>query len=80
MYFVYFLRSLKNPRKTCVEFTEHINQRLAEHNAGKNSSTVRHIPWELVGFVAVPSRSKALDLEHYFKSGSGHAFRHKRFL
>ena len=36
MYYVYFLRSLKNPKKTYVGFTENIDQRLAEHNAGKN--------------------------------------------
>jgi len=80
MYYVYFLRSLKNPKKTYVGFTENIDQRLAEHNTGKNPSTARHIPWELAGYVAVPGRSKALDMERYFKSGSGHAFWHKRFL
>ncbi|MBI2440529.1 MAG: GIY-YIG nuclease family protein [Lentisphaerae bacterium] len=80
MYYVYFLRSLKNHKKTYVGFTENIDQRLAEHNTGKNPSTARHIPWELMGYVAIPSRSKALAMERYFKSGSGHAFWHKHFL
>jgi len=53
MNYVYFLRSLKNPKKTYVGFTENIDQRLVEHNTGKNSSTSRHIPWELAGYVAV---------------------------
>ena len=80
MYYVYFLRSLKNSRKTYVGFTGNIDQRMNEHNTGKNPATVRHIPWELAGYVAIPTRSKAIDLERYFKSGSGHAFWHKRFL
>jgi putative endonuclease len=80
MYFVCFLRSLKNPKKTYVGFTENLDQRLTEHNTGKNLSSARHIPRELVGYVAVPSRSKALNMKRYLKSGSGHAFWHKHFL
>ncbi|MBU1692736.1 MAG: GIY-YIG nuclease family protein [Verrucomicrobia bacterium] len=80
MYFVYFLRSLRNPKKTYVGFTKAIETRLAIHNAGKVPHTSRHAPWELIGYIAVKDRARALALEKYFKSGSGHAFWHKRFM
>ena len=60
--------------------TEDVPERIAVHNAGGCQYTQRFRPWELVAYIAVRSKSKATELEQYFKSGSGHAFWHKRFL
>jgi putative endonuclease len=57
--------------------TDDVQARLAEHNAGRCPYTSRYLPWELVAFVAVKSKKHALELERYFKSGSGYAFAHK---
>lgn len=72
---VYLLRSSTNERKTYVGYTERaIAERLDDHNAGRVPSTARHRPWILVVALSTPDKWKALDLERYVKSGSGHAF------
>jgi len=80
MYFVYFLRSIPRPAKTYVGMTEDVPVRIVTHNDGGCPSTQRFRPWNLVAYIAVFSRAKAAELEKYFKSGSGHAFWHKRFM
>ncbi len=80
MHYVYFLRSLNRPTKTYVGRTEDVNARLVVHNAGSVPSTSRFRPWELTAYIAVRNERTAIELERYFKSGSGHAFWHKRFM
>jgi len=80
MHYVYFLKSLSRIGKTYVGITEDVPSRVSVHNAGGCPSTERFRPWELVAYIAVKSRSKAAQLEKYFKSGSGHALWHKRFM
>ncbi len=79
MYYVYFLRSLSRPNKTYVGMTEDTTARLSVHNAGGCSATQRFRPWSLIAYIAVQSQPRAAELERYFKTGSGHAFWHKRF-
>ncbi len=80
MHHVYFLRSLSRPAKTYVGHTENVNVRLAVHNSGSVPSTSRFRPWELIAYIAVRDEQTAIELERYFKTGSGHAFWHKRFM
>lgn len=80
MHHVYFLRSLSRPAKTYVGMTADVDARLAVHNSGSVPSTTRFRPWELIGYVAVRDETTAHELERYFKTGSGHAFWHKRFM
>ena len=81
MYHVYFLRSISSPRRTYIGFTQlPPAERLTVHNRAAVPSTSRHAPWELIAYVAVTDKQTALNLETYFKSGSGHAFWHKRFV
>jgi putative endonuclease len=80
MHFVYFLRSLSRPSKTYVGMTEDIDSRLDAHNSGAVPSTSRFRPWSLISYVAVQTQAQAAELELYFKTGSGHAFWHKRFM
>jgi putative endonuclease len=80
MYHVYILRSLFAPEQHYTGFTEDVKQRLADHNAGHCTHTVKFRPWKLVSAISFADRQKALDFERYLKSGSGRAFavRHLR--
>ena len=74
MFYVYVIRSLSDPKRYYIGFTENIDQRVKEHNEGKSLHTVKYGLWELAFYLAVPSKTKALDLERYLKSGSGRHF------
>jgi len=80
MWYVYFLRSVKNPTKTYIGITDDVDARLNKHNDSGTKYTVTHRPWELVAIIGVPSKSHAARLEKYFKTGSGHAFAHKHLF
>ncbi len=63
MWYVYVLRSLTD-NNLYVGSTNDISRRLSEHNSGKADST--------------KNRTRAVELEQYFKTGSGRAFLQKR--
>jgi putative endonuclease len=71
MFYVYVIRSQSHPKRHYIGFTENIDQRVKEHNEGKSLHTAKYGPRQLAVYLAVPSKTKALDLERYFKSGSG---------
>jgi putative endonuclease len=77
MWYVYFLR-LSN-RAVYVGHTHDLKQRFGAHQAGRVQSTKGLLPVELSTYVAVPDQGTAVQLEAYFKSGSGKAFAYKRF-
>ncbi len=79
MWFVYILKSLKHPF-IYVGFTRDIERRLREHNEGLSQSTRYCAPYVLEGYVAVRTKGKALELERYFKKGSGKAFLTKHII
>jgi len=63
-----------------VGSTNNIRYRLAEHNSGKLDSTKNRKPFSLEAYIAVKDRAKAIELEQYFKTGSGRALLQKRIL
>jgi predicted GIY-YIG superfamily endonuclease len=63
-----------------VGFTGDLKVRLASHNAGQNTSTALHRPWNLVGYLAFRDERKAVAFEKYLKSGSGRTFAKRRLL
>ncbi|MCL4679529.1 MAG: GIY-YIG nuclease family protein [Alphaproteobacteria bacterium] len=79
MYFVYQIQSIPFPEQRYTGFTEDIERRLKEHNAGESKHTAKFCPWELVVFHAFKDKRKAQEFEYYLKSGSGKAFANKRF-
>jgi predicted GIY-YIG superfamily endonuclease len=79
MYYVYFLKSLKNPSATYIGFTTDIQQRLETHNSGGSIHTKTNRPWKLITYIAFDTEEKAINFEKYIKIGSGHAFAKKRF-
>jgi predicted GIY-YIG superfamily endonuclease len=77
-YYVYILRSEKEPQYFYTGFTENLDARLRAHNSGKVSHTTEHRPWQIKTAIAFTDRQKALDFERYLKSPSGRAFAKKR--
>ena len=63
-----------------VGFSATLKQRFKAHNDGQVPATARFLPAKLKSYVAVETKEKALDLEKYFKTGSGKAVALKRFL
>ena len=72
MYYVYVLLSEKD-NNFYIGFTENIDQRLDEHNAGKNVSTKLRRPLNLIYFEGHTSKFDALRRERYFKTTKGKA-------
>ena len=70
MYYVYVLLSLKDS-KFYIGFSEDIKKRLADHNAGRNTSTKPRRPFELIYYEAHLSKDDALRREAYFKTTKG---------
>jgi len=70
MYYVYVLLSEKD-NNFYIGFSENIEQRLDEHNAGKNISTRNRRPFKLIYSESHTSKSDALRREKYFKSSKG---------
>jgi len=80
MWYVYILRSLGSPDQEYTGATADLKQRITDHNAGKSRHTAKHRPWELICYIALPNKYRALELEKYLKSHSGRAFANKRLL
>ena len=78
MYYVYLLRSIKNPQQTYIGHTDNLQERLATHNSGGSKYTMADRPWRLVTFLAFDNKLKATAFEKYLKSGSGRVFAKKR--
>jgi predicted GIY-YIG superfamily endonuclease len=79
MWYVYILRSLRD-NDLYIGSTNDIKRRLTEHNSGMVDSTKGRIPFRLEAFIAVKDKTKAIELEQYFKSGSGRVILQKRIL
>ncbi len=73
MYYVYVLRSIPTGR-LYKGFCSDLNERLAQHNAGKTRSTKPFTPWEIVYFEEVPSLKQAILREKYLKTSAGRRF------
>ena len=80
MHYVYILRSVNNPHRLDIGYTQDLDKRLVEHNRGDSGYSKTYAPWELEAYVVFKNGSLAQDFERYLKSGSGHAFLKKRLL
>ena len=77
-YYVYILLSSADTDRFYAGFTENLEDRLKDHNSGKNRHTAKYKPWKIKTAIAFTDRDKALDFERYLKSLSGRAFAKKR--
>ena len=78
MWFVYFLLLTNN--EIYVGSSNNVAQRLIEHNNKLVVSTAKFLPAKLLSYICVPTKSKAIQLEKYFKSGSGKSILKKRII
>ena len=67
MFFIYILRSAQTQRYY-VGSTEHVEQRLIQHNAGKSISTRAGVPWEIIHTECFETRSDAVLRERKIKA------------
>jgi len=77
-YYVYILKSTVGTDRFYTGFRENLENRLKDHNSGKNPHTFKHRPWCIKTAIAFSDRNKALEFERYLKSPSGRAFAKKR--
>lgn len=80
MYFVYLIRSQKYPKLVYTGYTENLQERVQNHNAGGTPSTAHAKPWNLVFYCAFMEKAQALDFELYLKSHAGRTFAKKRLV
>tara|TARA_R110000787_G_scaffold70646_6_gene157031 strand:- start:910 stop:1158 length:249 start_codon:yes stop_codon:yes gene_type:complete len=76
MFFVYVIESQRDLR-LYKGFTENLEKRLKEHNAGKTKSTKAYVPLKLVYCEEVYTRIEARKREKYFKSDIGRDYLNK---
>ncbi len=67
MYYVYVLKSLGLKDKIYIGYTSDLNKRLKEHMTGKNYTTARILPVELVYYEAYKSKMDAQSREKQLK-------------
>ncbi|MBV9731453.1 MAG: GIY-YIG nuclease family protein [Verrucomicrobia bacterium] len=80
MFHVYVIVSEVYPDRYYIGFSSRPDDRLLEHNAGKNPSTSRCAPWRFAALFTFPSEEQAHRFEHYLKGGSGRAFLRRHVL
>ena len=78
MHYVYVLKLSNN--SYYVGQTADLKKRIKVHNSGNTPYTNKFRPVELFFYCAFKAKSKAMAFEKYLKSGSGIAFRNKRFV
>ena len=78
MYYVYIIQTEDEPRRYYTGFTENIEHRLKDHNAGRVPHTAKFRPWGYKTYLAFSDRDAALAFERYLKTHSGRAFAKKR--
>ncbi|ODS33854.1 MAG: GIY-YIG nuclease superfamily protein [Candidatus Scalindua rubra] len=66
MHYVYIIKSIKT-KKIYIGYTSDLKRRLKEHNEGKNYTTLRMLPIELVYYEAYKSKEDAKNREKQLK-------------
>lgn len=79
MWFVYILKSTQHSF-IYVGSSQNVEKRVLSHNMGENQSTKHYAPFTLEAYIALRTEKKAIELEKYFKTGSGKSVLKKRFL
>ena len=60
MYYVYLLRSIKDPQETYVGYTTSLKARLQKHNEGGSVHAAKYRPWKLIMCLCFKDKRKAL--------------------
>ena len=75
MYFVYFLKSLRNGKIYVGSTGQLPEKRLYQHNIGMNKWTGENGPFKLVYFESSICKTDALMRENFYKTGFGRKIR-----
>ncbi|MEN9328072.1 MAG: hypothetical protein RI947_880 [Candidatus Parcubacteria bacterium] len=70
MYYIYVLQSLKDYR-TYVGYTDNVERRIKQHNAGGSKSTRYRAPFKLLFTEEFATMAEAKKRELWWKSGAG---------
>ena len=70
MHYCYVLKS-EETGQLFTGYTQHLANRVHEHNAGKAQATQHGAPWLLVYREDFPSREQAADRKKHFKTEQG---------
>jgi len=70
MFYVYILKSLKDS-KLYIGYSNDIDRRLKEHNAGLVDATKRRVPFLLIYYEAFLNQQDATSQEKFYKTGWG---------
>jgi len=70
MFYVYVLQSLRDGR-TYIGFTDNVERRLSEHNAGRSIATKHRRPFKLLFTEKFDCAPDAKRRERWWKSGAG---------
>ena len=70
MFYTYVIQSIETGI-LYKGFTENLERRLMEHNAGLSNYTSKYAPWKLVLFEEHSTRSLAMKREKWYKTGVG---------
>lgn len=79
MFYVYILKSEKDPKRFYMGSTSNLKRRFAEHNRGDSAHTAQNRPWKLINYFAFVNKEKAEAFESYLKSGAGRRFQLRHF-
>jgi len=80
-YYVYILKSKKDPKQIYIGYTTDLEKRIEEHQSPKPSAYTRqYAPWALETYVTFENKLLAQKFEVYLKSHSGRAFLRKHLI
>ncbi len=72
-YYIYILQSLVDD-SLYIGYTQSIEQRLIQHNAGFSKYTSKKIPWKVVYSETFPSKKEAIIRERFLKRQKNRKF------
>jgi putative endonuclease len=73
MFYVYILKSLKNHRHY-IGYTNNLERRMVEHNAGQSKYTSLTRPFELIHQEIFQNKKDATRRELFLKTGQGRSW------
>jgi putative endonuclease len=80
-YYVYILKSQKDPKQFYIGYTTNLENRMEDHaNPKATAYTHRYAPWELETHIVFKDMELAKQCEIYLKSHSGRGFLRKRLI
>lgn len=77
MYYIYVIQSLKD-KKLYIGYTNNLQRRFEEHNAGRNEVTKGRKPFRLLYYEACIQKGDALKRELQLKTGFGREYLKRR--